>query len=235
MKCVFNEDFEGSVVNSANWTNGTYPWGDTYNHSTGEQQVYNAANVVIANGCASFIAKYTGSGYTSGFLQSYLGFNFLYGYLETYCQVPKGQGLWSSLWTLGYNYNYAYTAEIDLFEVVNNATTNPAFNLHFGFNGGPNTAVYGGGLTPPGVVDLSQGFHKYAFDWGPGFLDFYLDDIRVGGSTDPRRVPQVPQYLLMGLPIGGQSSFVGVPSSNAEYPIGVDNAQLVCDYIRVYQ
>jgi len=84
---------------------------------------------------------------------------------------------------------------------------------------------------PPGV--RSDDFHRYAAEWEPGQVRFYVDEVL--HYTVNRGAPGARGawafdhafYVILNLAVGG--GFDGDPASEAIFP-----ATMLVDYVRVY-
>jgi len=76
-------------------------------------------------------------------------------------------------------------------------------------------------------------FHVFAVEWGPGFIDFYVDDTRYQRLT-PEDLPEDSEwvfekefFLILNVAVGG--TYVGSPNDNSRFP-----QTMIIDYVRVY-
>jgi licheninase len=180
-----------------------------------------------------------GSRYTSARLNSRPGWT--YGRIEARAKLPRGRGTWPAIWMLpvagGYGKGgWPDNGEIDIME-------------HVGFDPGVihgtiHTAAYNhvartqrGGTTT--VADAQDAFHRYAVEWTPQAMTFYVDDVKyfsfanerpADPKADWRQWPFDKDFrILVNLAVGG--SWGGQK--------GVDDTiwpqRLEIDYIRVSQ
>ena len=180
-----------------------------------------------------------GSRYTSARLNSRPGWTC--GRIEARAKLPRGRGTWPAIWMLpvagGYGKGgWPDNGEIDIME-------------HVGFDPGVihgtiHTAAYNhvartqrGGTTT--VADAQDAFHRYAVEWTPQAMTFYVDDVKyfsfanerpADPKADWRQWPFDKDFrILVNLAVGG--SWGGQK--------GVDDTiwpqRLEIDYIRVSQ
>ena len=234
---IFHDEFDGNSLDTSKW-NTCFPnfhvGSQDCTHNQDELQLYQPENVTVSNGSLCLTAQkqdVTISGktyhYTSGMIStgpSSAGapstFSFQYGYMEMRAKVPAGQGFWPGFWTLAAD--GSYPPEIDIFEILGNATTIDNMNYHYP-NGSSEGADAGSTWTGP---DFSAGWHTFAVDWEPGSLTWYVDGVarfHTGNNVTSR-----PQYLLANLAVGG--SWPGNPDASTPFP-----STLQIDYIRVWQ
>lgn len=178
--------------------------------------------------------------YTSGRINTQNKHDYQYGRFEARAKVPSGKGFLPAFWMMptveGYYGQWPLCGEIDIMEVMGQETNKLYSTLHFG---NPHTQKQG---TYEGEADFSEDFHVYACEWDPDEFRFYVDDQlfytvndwftkRAGfGETAYPAPYDQPFYMILNLAVGG--SWVGYPDENTEFG---DNAQLVVDYVRVYQ
>jgi beta-glucanase (GH16 family) len=79
---------------------------------------------------------------------------------------------------------------------------------------------------------FDTGFHIFGIEWGPEYINFYVDDVLYNQLT-PEDVPgewvyDQPFYILLNLAVGG--NFVGPPNANTVFP-----QTMLVDYVRVYE
>lgn len=218
---------------------------DNFDH-WGEQTVYIDDNVYCQNGnltleiknesysCPTWaISPYycqrqdtTGLvySYTSGWVESKQAYNTQYGYLEARIQFPFGLDLWPSFWTFvgsGVT-NATNAAEIDIAEMVayiNNAHHKLTTNVHLDFITPP--SLYYEEHSPTNFSWADGSWHKYAVDWSPSRLIFYVDDSPVRDMANPGVIDPVLLILSMGLDKG--------PVTGTGFPLRMN-----VDYVKVY-
>ncbi|NPD65157.1 glycoside hydrolase family 16 protein [Lichenicola cladoniae] len=157
--------------------------------------------------------------YLSGALNTY-PFSQTYGYFEITASVPSGDGLWPAFWLLPVD--QAWPPEIDIAEVLGGDSRTAYFSLHSSdlawVHAEPHS--YNNSTTTDSssaAGDLSQKFHRYAVDWQPDFITFYLDDAMVGRHATPRDMNK-PFYLIINLAVGGPGSWPGPTSRQTRFP-----------------
>ena len=231
---VWSDEFNGTSVNTGNWTfeTGGGGWGNN------ELEYYtNGQNASVANGVLTIQARKESGGfncwygtcqYTSTRMITKGKREFTYGRIEARMALPSGQGTWPAFWMLGSNISsvgWPKCGEIDIMEHVN--TENRVHGtIHWDTNGYAN---YGG---PSGALDVTQ-FHTYAIEWTPSSIKWFLDGAQyweaniqngINGTEEFHR----PFFLILNLAIGG--NWPGSPNSSTAFP-----ANMRVDYVRVYQ
>jgi beta-glucanase (GH16 family) len=181
--------------------------------------------------------------YKSGIISGHDKRAFTYGYMEMRAKVPQGQGLWSAFWLLpvapgveGRIDNKGipqrkWPPEIDVAEVINNESQ-VYTTLHM-----PGGSYPANGRNHP-INNLFTEFHKFAVEWSPTEMKWYVDDILV--QTWTGQTPDEAMYLLANLAVGGDANGIGPSNPNAwpGYPdpqAAFPTKSMDIDYIRVYQ
>lgn len=210
---------------------GVNGWGNQ------ELQYYTdrSTNVSVQNGVLLITAQrenFEGAAYTSARLLTKDKFEQRYGRFEARIWLPYGQGIWPAFWMLGADIDenpWPGAGEIDIMEYRGQTPTILIGSVH-----GPG---YSGGSAISKEYELENdrfdtGFHVFGIEWGPEYVNFYVDDVLYNQITpDDVTGPWVfdkPFYLLMNLAVGG--NFVGPPSPETVFP-----QTMLVDYVRVYK
>ena len=226
----------GTAPNAAKWTydigTGTNGWGNA------ELQYYTSRpqNVSLdGNGNLVITARqesFAGSGFTSARIKTEGLFAQKYGRIEARIRTPYGPGIWPAFWMLGQNFatqGWPACGEIDIIEQRGQQPYKTHGSVH-----GPG---YSGGASISKSYALSNGrfdtgFYVYAVEWGPDYIDFFVDDvwyqrITPADVTGPWVFDQ-PFFLILNIAVGG--NFVGFPTTGTPFP-----QRMLVDYVRVYQ
>lgn len=231
---VWSDEFNGTSVNTSNWTfeTGGGGWGNN------ELQYYtNGSNASVANGVLTITANRVSGGYscwygtcqyTSTRMNTKGKREFQYGRIEARMALPMGQGIWPAFWMLGANFPntpWPASGEIDIMEHVNNENRTHG-TIHWDTNG---YASYGG---PSGPVDVTA-YHTYAIEWNSSAIKWFIDGVQfweaniqnnINGTEEFHR----PFFMILNLAVGG--NWPGSPNSTTVFP-----SRLAVDYVRVYQ
>lgn len=233
---VMQDEFDvDGAPNSAIWGydigTGTNGWGNN------ELQYYTnrPENVTVQNGYLLITARkesYQGSSYTSARLLTKGKFEQAYGRFEARIRLPWGQGMWPAFWMLGADIDtnpWPGAGEIDIMEFRGQEPTVVLGTVH-----GPG---YSAGESISKSYTLKNdrfdtGFHVFGIEWGPGYINYYVDDVLYNQIT-PADVPgewvfNKPFFILINLAVGG--TFVGSPNSETVFP-----QTMLVDYVRVYK
>jgi beta-glucanase (GH16 family) len=213
---AFDSEFNGSSLDTSQWSTGWFGSGITTGVSSSEQQCYDPSQVSVTSGALvlSAVARAETCGgsvhpYASGMVTTDGNFSFTYGYMEARIWMPGSGSIadWPAFWADGQN--WPTNGEIDTVEGLGGQACahfhNPA--------GGPGACAAG---------NYSGGWHTFAADWEPGSLTFYYDGTPVW--TDTSGITSAPMYLILNLAL---SSAITSPNTAP--------AAMLVDYVRVWQ
>lgn len=223
---VWSDEFNGTSVNTSNWTfeTGGGGWGNN------EKEYYQAANATVANGNLVITAKKETVGsnlYTSARLKTAGKHEFTYGKIEARIKVPLGQGLWPAFWMLGANIGtvgWPQCGETDIMEHIN--TENKVYGTIHWYNNG--NASYGGNTTT-----TPDSYHVYTIEWDSAAIRWYVDGVKyfeanilnsINGTDEFHK----PFFILLNMAVGG--NWPGQTIDDSKLP-----ASMYVDYVRVYQ
>ncbi len=225
---AWNDEFDGSTLNTSNWTydTGAGGWGNN------ELEYYTnrTQNVNVQNGNLIITAQqesYGGANYTSGRIKTQGLKQFTYGKIEARIKLPAGQGLWPAFWMLGSNITsvgWPQCGELDIMEHINNLL-NISGSTHWYSNGQADFTNVSGNL------DFSK-FHTYDVTWDANYIRWYVDGVQfnefyIGNGTGNTQAFQNPFFIILNLAVGG--NWPGSPDGTTVFP-----AQMLVDYVRVY-
>lgn len=241
---VLDEDFDtDGAPNPEIWgfDIGTGPNGDGWGNQELQYYTDRPDNVRVENGFLLITAReesFANSPYTSARLLTQDRFEQEFGRFEARIRLPFGQGIWPAFWMLGADIDenpWPGAGEIDIMEYRGQEPTILIGSVH-----GPG---YSGGDAISKEFTLENdrfdtGFHIFGIEWGPNFINFYVDDVLYNQIT-PEDVDEEtdgegvwvfnkPFYILMNLAVGG--TFVGSPNAETQFP-----QTMIVDYVRVYE
>jgi beta-glucanase (GH16 family) len=234
-------DVDGSV-NPSRWSYdigtgaeiGLPGWGNQ------ELQYYTdrPENIKVEDGMLHITARresFSGSNYTSAKIHTRGLFETTFGRFEASIQLPFGQGIWPAFWLLGDNSNgtviWPQVGEIDIMEYRGQQPTIIHGSVH-----GPG---YSGGNAVTRTYQLTGArfdtkFHVFAIEWGPDFIDFFVDDVLYNTIT-PANIGRNEWvfndntfYIILNVAVGG--TFLGPPNNSTPFP-----QTMLVDYVRVYE
>jgi beta-glucanase (GH16 family) len=230
---IWNDEFNGSIINEEYWTlqTGEDIWGNN------ELQYYTdrTDNCYIKNGnliIRGLREKYGNSDYTSARIVTKDKLSFLYGKIEIKAKLPEGVGLLSAFWFLPcqeiYNYRLK-NGEFEMVEMLGNDPESIFAVAHYSFNKKTKSyEEYSDG------TDYSRDFHVYSIEWDPQKIKWLVDDkvyftFDFDSTFDENYDPfNKPFYLIINLAIGGD--WPGDDLSKTVFP-----SLLEIDYVRYYE
>lgn len=241
---VWEDNFEGTALNRNDWNVELHEPGWVNNEL--QRYVDSTENIYVEDGNLVIQAVKTDNGdgtasYTSGRVNTQNKHDFKYGKFEARLKVPSGKGFLPAFWMMptdeSFYGQWPKCGEIDIMEVLGSETATSHGTLHFGE---PHTQSQGGYTLEEG--DFSSEFHVFSCEWEPGEIRFYVDGELFHTENDwftkkegfgevayPAPYDQ-PFYMILNLAVGGD--WPGNPDETTEFG---DNAQLVVDYVKVYQ
>ncbi|MBN2030286.1 glycoside hydrolase family 16 protein [bacterium] len=169
--------------------------------------------------------------YTAASLITLNKASWRYGRIEVRAKLPRGQGVWPAIWTLGINRSevrWPQCGEIDIMEFIGREPNLIHANIHY--------AVEGAHQSNGGKLETESpygDFHIYAIEWYSDRIDFFFDEIKYysfsidqagQGSENAFRKPH---YLLINLALGG--------SWGGEIDDSIFPQKYLIDYVRVYK
>ncbi|HMP93537.1 MAG TPA: glycoside hydrolase family 16 protein, partial [Phnomibacter sp.] len=226
----------GSLPDNTKWSfdigTGDNGWGNQelqyYTNRPSNVQLDGNGNLVITARSESF----SGSGFTSGRIKTQGKFAQQYGRFEARIQTPTGPGLWPAFWMLGSNIDavsWPQCGEIDIMEQRGQEPNITHGSLHGpGYSAG--NAITKAYQLPTGRFDTK--FHVYAVEWGPDYVDFFVDNFLYKRATPAdvtgQWVYNTPFFIILNVAVGG--AFVGFPTAGTPFP-----QSMIVDYVKVYK
>lgn len=244
-RLVWEDNFDGDSLNTDDWNYEYHEPG--WVNAELQEYVDSPENIYVKDGNLVIQAIKKGEGenasYTSGRINTQNKHDYEYGRFEVRAKVPDGKGFLPAFWMMptdeSYYGQWPKCGEIDIMEVLGDRTDTVHGTLHFGE---PHTQKQGTYTLPAIEQDFAEDFHIFACEWEPGEFRYYVDGRLYytendwftkkpgfGEAAYPAPYDQ-PFYMILNLAVGG--SWVGYPDENTKFE---DNAQLVVDYVRVYQ
>ena len=244
-KLVWEDNFNGDSLNRDDWNVELHAPG--WVNAEWQEYVDSEENIYVEDGKLVIQAiKTEGENgdayYTSGRVNTQNKHDFKYGKFEARIKVPSGKGFLPAFWMMptdeSYYGQWPKCGEIDIMEVMGQSTDTLHGTIHFGE---PHTQKQGT-YTAKKNDDFAEKFHVFSCEWEPGEIRWYVDGQLYYTANDwftakpgfdevayPAPFDQ-PFYMIFNLAVGG--SWVGYPDETTEFG---ENAQLVVDYVKVYQ
>ena len=244
---VFEDNFDkDGVIDTDIWNfdigdgtaQGIPGWGNN------ELQYYTdrPENATVENGYLLITPRqeeFNGAQYTSARLQTKNNVQQQYGRFEARIRLPYGQGMWPAFWLLGEDSDgsiWPQIGEIDIMENVGDEPTKIFGTVHGpGYSGAESVSK---SYTLENTrVDTE--FHVYGIEWGPDYINFYIDDVLYNQIT-PEDIDEEtngegewvfndrPFYIILNVAVGG--NLPGPPNAETEFP-----QTMLVDYVRVYK
>jgi hypothetical protein len=236
MELVWADEFEGSAINSDNWTHelGASGWGNNelQNYtSSSDNSFINTGNLVIeATNKPSGGASYSSARMVSKGKQS-----FQYGRIDIRAKLPEGQGIWPALWMLGENIDevgWPACGELDIMELVGHLPSTLYGTAHWGAEG-QGFSNYRTGEYVLSGSKFSDAFHVFSLLWEEDKVVWLLDDepfheVTKASIEGAAYRFNAPFFFIMNIAVGG--NWPGSPDASTKFP-----QRMFIDYIRVFQ
>lgn len=235
----WSDEFDGSAGSSPDptkWTfdigTGSNGWGNAeleyYTNRPSNVQLSGEGTLVITARRES----YAGSGFTSARLKTQGLFSQKYGRFEARIQTPSGPGIWPAFWLLGDNINEVSWPQCGEIDIMEQRGQQPA--ITHGSVHGPGYSGANALTKPYALMEgrFDTGFHVYAIEWGPDYIDFYVDEY-LYQRIQPNDLPgewvfDQSFFIILNVAVGG--NYVGYPTTETPFP-----QQMIVDYVRVYK
>ena len=241
---VWQDDFDGNSLNMNDWNYEYHEPGWVNNEL--QEYVDSKENIYVKDGNLVIQAvQKKGRGgkteYTSGRINTRGKHDFKYGRIEARIKFPSGKGFLPAFWMMPTEENlygqWPKCGEIDIAEVLGDRTDEIYGTLHYGE---PHKESQG--KASAHGKSFSDDWHIVACEWEPGEIRFYADGKMYhkenswytkrkgfGEVTYPAPFDQ-PFYIILNLAVGG--NWPGNPDRSTKF---AKNAQLLVDYVKVYQ
>lgn len=232
MQLVWNDEFEGTIINLSNWSfeTGAGGWGNN------ELQYYRKENAWISDGALTIEARkenYQNSSYTSTRMITRNKHSFKYGRIDIRALLPKGQGIWPALWMLGNNLStvgWPKSGELDIMEMIggNGREKTVHGTLHWDNN---NQHAQAGGSYNLASGTFGDEYHVFSIIWDETAIRWFVNDTQFHViDITPAHMTEFHQefFFIFNIAVGG--NWPGYPNATTQFP-----QQMKVDYIRVFQ
>ena len=223
---VWEDNFDTpGAVNSLNWHHQTQVIIPGVGWANGEEQHYTDLqenSFVDTSGNLNIVAKRktrSDQGLTKSFTSARLNskFAFKYGRVDVRAKLPKGNGTWPAIWTLGKNIyepgaywhsdhgttSWPDCGEIDIMEHGLKATNYVSSALHTG-------SSYGSTINTSGIdiSDVNANYHVYSMNWSPNQITFLVDGVGFYTYNPSEKNNDTwpfdkEQFILLNVAMGG--------------------------------
>lgn len=243
-KLVWSDEFNGTALNTDNWTYDLGNGGSNVGWGNNEKEYYTnrTDNVYVSDGTLKITAleqKFNKYNYTSGRIKTAGKQTFKYGRMEARIKLPSLKGVWPAFWMLGVDQKgWPWCGEIDILEAWNTISfAQGAFHWNAGVgDDSPYDNKYVSGQLNASYsrynwYDKTQ-WHIYAVEWDNEYIHYFVDDVefyKVNISTaDKKDEGMKSYYFLLNMAVGG--NLPGVAPDAGTLP-----ATMEVDYVRAYQ
>ena len=235
----WSDEFNGDALDTSKWTydigNGYSGWGNN------ESQYYTNYNDIVGGGQLTIRAKkerVSNFDYTSTRIKTQNKVKFTYGYIEARIALPAVTGMWPAFWMMPNDSRYGgwpHSGEIDIMEAKGRLQYRSSSAIHFSTSSGSHTYL----TDERSGHDIAE-FHKYAVEWQPDYIKFYIDDYNYfstyknqWGTVNAQDSETAPFdkdfYIILNLAIGGHFDNYQLP------PDSFVSADMKVDYVRVFK
>ncbi len=233
---AWNDEFEGSKINTSNWTYdiGGNGWGNNeleyYTDSENNSFINNGKLIIEAR-------KENGANtsFTSARIKSQGKKSFTYGRIDIRAKAPIAQGIWPALWMLGDNItteSWPACGEIDIMEIIGKEPSTLFGTLHWGNKGQTSSTNKGNNVK---LVNETMGdkFRVYSFIWDENSITWLLDNKQFHSvkksEVNANNYPfDKPFFFIMNVAVGG--NWPGNPDGTTTFP-----QRMFVDYVRVFK
>ncbi|MBW6480457.1 MAG: glycoside hydrolase family 16 protein [Bacteroidales bacterium] len=238
---VWNDEFNDGQIDLTKWTfetgDGT-DFGLPSGWGNNELQIYTTNDVnarVDQDGDVSALiinaVKNGENDYTSAKLTTNGLFSMRFGRIDVRAKLPKGQGIWPAIWTLGDNLDvvdWPGSGEIDIMEMLGHEPTKIYGTIHY--VDGDNRKGESQGYYEVSGPDFSETYHVFSLEWTPETLTFMVNDVKyheVAIEDDMKEFLR-SHYLILNVAVGGY--WPGYPDESTTFP-----QSMHVDYVRVFE
>ena len=234
-RLVWSDEFDGTSINSSNWTHET-GWNNGWGNHELEYYTARPENSFIENGKLVIVAKkenYSGKNYTSARMKTQGKFSFKYGKIEALMKLPYGKGMWRAFWMLGDNISsvgWPKGGELDIMEMLGvGANDRKVYGTADWDNHGQQASA--GGNKSLTFGKFADGFNIFAVTWDATTIRWYLNGYNYYTlDTSPSGLSAFRKkfFIILNVAVGGD--WPGNPDGSTVFP-----QRMEVDYVRVYQ
>ena len=204
---AFDDEFDGSQLDTTKWSTGWLASGITAPVNSTEEECYDPDQVTVSDGSLNLalIKKSESCGishpvYASGLVNTNGKFSYTYGFLAARVWLPAATGGagkiadWPAVWTDGQN--WPADGEDDIFEGINGRAC-----AHFHSTASPDGIGPADGTADVTVRSgcvhetLASGWHTFGADWEAGSVTYYYDGKDIGSVTSG--VTSAPMFVIL--------------------------------------
>jgi beta-glucanase (GH16 family) len=238
---VWNDEFNSGQIDPLKWTfetgDGT-DYGLPRGWGNNELQIYttNEENARIGqDGDVSALiitaVRHADNDYTSAKLTTNGLFSMRFGRIDVRAKLPKGQGIWPAIWTLGDNQpiiDWPGCGEIDMVEMLGHEPEKVYATVHY--VNGENRKGDSQGMYLKTGANFNEDYNLFSMEWTPEKLSFMVNGEKyheVSIENDMKEFLR-SQYLILNVAVGGY--WPGYPDATTTFP-----QSMYVDYVRVFE
>lgn len=233
-KLVWQDEFDGKVLNAKHWTRckrGKAEWRNTASDDPRLLRIENG--ILHLRGIANDNKDKDPSPFLTAAITSKGKFSYQYGKVQIRARFKSASGAWPALWMMGEKGRHPHNGEIDLMEHLNfddfvYQTVHSPYTLHIDKTNTPKKYA-------KAQIDRDA-WNTYGCEWDAEKIVFTVN----GKATHTYpRVPAKgkdqypftqPFYFILSMQIGGSWVNSRGPSKPEDYPAGME-----VDWVRVYK
>ncbi len=226
---VWHDEFDGTEL-GADWTYEVA--GPGFVNDELQSYVKGTDVAEVSNGTLKINLYKDGNDVKSARIYAKRNQGWQYGYIEASIKLPEGKGTWPAFWMMPVNFTtWPGDGEIDIMESVGYDPNVVVSTIHCNKYNNGGTAIESARTTVPTAYTE---FHKYACEWSPTKMSFYVDGelllTYANDGTGKDAWPfDAPFYVILNLAWGGAwGGQQGVDESCLP-------ATMEVDYVRVFQ
>ncbi len=249
-RLVWADDFKGDKLDETKWTRQIGKMTKVYKASGLDaedvEDVIDFAdseeNAYVKDNQLHIVGRHLGEHkYSGGTVRTVDNMAFLYGYLEVVAKFGPGMGAIPAIWMSGRtNKDVMVPPECDIVETFG-SNINAFANLHRWWtnydadgnkiNGHDNIHCFTKELRKASARPgdgLKESFHKFALDWTPEHMEFYMDGIcylSVDITKDYYKCFHQPMFVIMSTRLQGTNN----PEAEPEV------SEALFEYVHLYQ
>ncbi len=236
----WNDEFNEGQIDPLKWnfeTGDGTDYGLPQGWGNNELQIYTTSNenarVGQDDGVSALIITALKNGendYTSAKLTTNGLFSMRFGRVDVRAKLPKGQGIWPAIWTLGENIdniNWPGCGEIDIMEMLGHEPNKIYGTVHY--VDGENRKGESQDMYEKSGPDFSEEYHVFSLVWTPETLSFLVDEVKYHEVTIEEDMKEFlrSHYLILNVAVGGY--WPGYPDATTTFP-----QSMYVDYVRVF-
>jgi beta-glucanase (GH16 family) len=207
-----------------------------------ELQRYDDTVFRYNNSELSILTIKNGKDIKSGRINTKNKLEFQYGYIESEIKFTYDKGLWPAFWALGNDLKWPNCGEIDIMEWVAWNDKYIYGTLHGPYYNGGN--AYSSGPINIYNKSLANSYHKYAIEWKPNIIKWYIDDILFFTATKEILEKKNNNkwifnnkyfFLILNTAVGG--NFGGAFTNSADYIYKhlSNYNEMIIKYVKIYK